>query len=277
VDPCTSALALGWAKSGELEASCSTAEEALRIGSGVASFCPTCQLTRWRPRCWRPTATNGPPPKTRVNCQELTAWLEGYAGRSEADRERLATRISQVKRDRYRWAEKAMQGTVPDDIAQQKQHELGQQLLWAEAELHKLGIKEDDLRRLVEVALRLAENCSARYQASPPDVRRLWNQAWWEAIELDIVGGEPTIVKLHRTSVAGAVRRDAHLVRRWRKWGREGQHPLRDEKTDASGGGVGSNFDLLVAATGRPSKKSTGSTLELPVGVRGLEPLTSRV
>jgi site-specific DNA recombinase len=148
---------------------------------------------------------------------QLEARISGYAERAQNEHERLTTRVRQLKRERYKWAEKAMDDVVPDDIARAKQRELGQQLAWAEGELAKLAIKEVDVRRLLGAALKLAGNCQTAYQASPPEVRRMWNQAWWESIELDIVDGEPTIVKVNRTPVASAMRADAERVRLQRK------------------------------------------------------------
>jgi hypothetical protein len=52
-----------------------------------------------------------------------------------------------------------MNDAVPDDIAREKQRELGQQLTWTEGELAKLEVKEADVRRLLDAALKLAGNC----------------------------------------------------------------------------------------------------------------------
>jgi site-specific DNA recombinase len=208
--------------------------------------------------------------------QTLEARLNGYAERAQKERERLTTRARQLKRERYKWAEKAMNDAVPDDIAREKQRELGQQLTWTEGELAKLEVKEADVRRLLDAALKLAGNCQTAYQASPPDVRRMWNQAWWESVEIDIVDGEPTVVKVNRTPVAAATRADAEQVRLERRWRRDGVQ-IPTMQTDASLPGVGSNVDQLVDRTGRRSNIRSGSNFELLVGVRGLEPLTSRV
>jgi hypothetical protein len=45
------------------------------------------------------------------------------------EQRRLETRIHAVKRKRLKWAEKAMDGVVPDDIARDQQQKLAGQLL----------------------------------------------------------------------------------------------------------------------------------------------------
>lgn len=188
---------------------------------------------------------------------EIEADLGGYAERAIRERDGLTSRIQRIKRERYKWAEKAMQETVPDDIAQEKQRELGQQLLWAETELAKLDVDTADVRQLSQAALRLARDCQKSYVASPDDVRRQWNQAWWESIEFDVADGDPTVVKVNRTPVAEAIRNDVLNLRNTRSHQPEHREDTQNAETDVSLD-VGSNFATLV-------------------GVTGLEPVTSRV
>jgi site-specific DNA recombinase len=43
---------------------------------------------------------------------------------TDSERKRLIARVTSIRNTRYQWAEKAMSGTVPDDIAREKQEQL---------------------------------------------------------------------------------------------------------------------------------------------------------
>lgn len=64
--------------------------------------------------------------------------LAQAAKRSDSDRKRLMAQISEVRQARYHWADMAMAKTVPSDIAQEKQQQLGARLAKAEGELARL-------------------------------------------------------------------------------------------------------------------------------------------
>lgn len=65
----------------------------------------------------------------------LLADLADYAVRTQTDKRRLTERINAIKRERVKWAEKAMEEVVPHDIARAKQADLALQLKQAEARL----------------------------------------------------------------------------------------------------------------------------------------------
>jgi site-specific DNA recombinase len=199
--------------------------------------------------------------------QELQEQLDSFIDRSAEERKRLATRVAQLKRDRYKWAEKAMNEIVPDDIAREKQRELSQQLAWAEQELGSHSVTEADLKQLLGATLRLAGNCFEAYAAATPTVRRRWNQAWFDHIDVDVVEGEPTVVEVTRTPVASAVHDDASTIA-------AAPRPRHQQRTGASTRDAGSNVIHLVYVSGRRSNSRSSSNLRLLVELRGFEPLT---
>lgn len=52
--------------------------------------------------------------------QQLTDGLRAYNASSEAEQARLTERVAAIRRERYKWAEKAMDGSAPADIAREK-------------------------------------------------------------------------------------------------------------------------------------------------------------
>jgi site-specific DNA recombinase len=64
----------------------------------------------------------------------LLADLTEYTRAANEAGERLDRRIATIQRERLKWAEKAMAGTVPDDIARNKQAELARQLAAAQTQ-----------------------------------------------------------------------------------------------------------------------------------------------
>ena len=63
---------------------------------------------------------------------ELLAALGSFESERETERMRLTERIASIRRERYKWADRAMDGSVPADIAREKQQQLAEQLLTAE-------------------------------------------------------------------------------------------------------------------------------------------------
>lgn len=60
--------------------------------------------------------------RVRAYCAALThEEILAFATEEERDASPLQRRINKVERDRYKWAEHAMDGTVPPDIARKKQ------------------------------------------------------------------------------------------------------------------------------------------------------------
>lgn len=104
---------------------------------------------------------------------------------SDSERSRLEHRVEAVKRERYKWADMAMQGAVPGDMAGKKQRELGQQMISLGRALDKLVSSSAEHKLLIERLLTLMPICTDAYLASDDTVRRQFNQAWFEALLVD--------------------------------------------------------------------------------------------
>jgi hypothetical protein len=95
-------------------------------------------------------------------------------------------RIDQIERRRERWAEKVVEGSVPDDIGRQKQNELTRQLVRAKHELAELRAVTSDVEGTLSGALDLVRDCAAAYQQADPNLRRQWNQAFFARLDVDV-------------------------------------------------------------------------------------------
>jgi site-specific DNA recombinase len=121
-------------------------------------------------------------------------------------------RVHAIKRERFKWAEKAMEGTVPDDIAREKQTQLAQQLLRYEAELARLQTVGESHQAALEAVLTFIEQCGDAYQTVPSDLRRIYNQSWFEWLEIDeddegvsvTVASQPDLVAVLRSAEVAA-------------------------------------------------------------------------
>ncbi len=97
-----------------------------------------------------------------------------------------AQRLASSRRERYKWAEQAIEGVVPADIARQKQQQLSAQLLAAETALARLSENQGDHEVTLTAALELAGHCGRAYSVSSEAGRRDYNHAWFERLLVDV-------------------------------------------------------------------------------------------
>jgi len=95
------------------------------------------------------TLRGGSYPFTEVQALEDVGNLD-----SRSDREwlSLTTQLQSLRQERYRWADKAMSGAVPEDIAQEKQASLSKQISHAQARLAALQIAATDIQAMRPVS-----------------------------------------------------------------------------------------------------------------------------
>jgi hypothetical protein len=138
--------------------------------------------------------------------QQLTDDLHAFNANTEQEHRRLTERIARIRRERYKWAEKAMEGAVPTDIAREKQQHLSDQLLAAESALARLSVSHDSHEATLNAVLDLAERCGHAYRQSDASGRRDYNQAWFEGLYLDADDyfSPPSVTKVTRTPVIAA-------------------------------------------------------------------------
>jgi site-specific DNA recombinase len=196
---------------------------------------------------------------------DLLAELQRDSGQVERRLRQVRSRIAQIEHRRGLWAEKVVNGSVPDDIGRGKQNELTGQLVRARQDLAELEAASADITETLNEALDLVSNCAAAYQSATPALRREWNQAFFERIEIDVeseAGVSSAKLKppfdLLVASQRVALYQRPKSVRpspRRHTAPRAGSRMVESDRTFV---GVGSNKNLLVE-------------------VRGFEPLTSSV
>jgi hypothetical protein len=139
--------------------------------------------------------------------KQLTAQLRDYNATAAQEHRRMSERVASIRRERFKWAEKAMEGTVPDDIARERQQLLADQLLAAESALSRLSADQDSHEATLHAVLDLVGSCGRAYELSEPKGRRDYNQAFFSGIYLDVEDDEPRpkVAKVRRTPVLGCL------------------------------------------------------------------------
>ncbi len=139
--------------------------------------------------------------------QQLVSDLRSFTASSAEEQHRLSERIAGIRRERYKWAEKAMEGVVPADIAQERQALLAEQLLAAESALSQLSLDQDNHETTLRAVLDLVEHCGTAYRLSTDKGRRDYNQAFFDGIFLDVDedSPQPTVAKVTRTPLLAAL------------------------------------------------------------------------
>jgi site-specific DNA recombinase len=125
---------------------------------------------------------------------QLMADFDVHSGESARMRGELDKQVAKVKRERLLWAEKAMSGAVPDDIARDKQTQLAASLMRLEADLDQLRTIGELEQRALDALLRLAGRCGQAYERANDVIRRAYNQAWFRYLEVDEKDSEGVIV-----------------------------------------------------------------------------------
>jgi hypothetical protein len=141
--------------------------------------------------------------------QQLRHDPGSFAESTTAERDRLTQLIARIRRERYKWADRAMDCAAPADIAREKQQQLADQLLSAESSLERLSRTEDDHQVTLEAVLALLEYCGRAYRLSDEAGRRDYNQAWFDRLLLDADDDEdqrPTVAGVAHSPVMRALR-----------------------------------------------------------------------
>jgi site-specific DNA recombinase len=185
----------------------------------------------------------------------LLADFEDNASHARSEVERLNRRSEQIRRERVKWAEKAMDGVIPDDIARDKQQQLAADLGRVETDVIQLKRLGDMQRDSLEAALRLVADCGRAYAEGGDALRRAYNQAWFETIAVDEDEQHPIrVVEVERDEVFEALH-TAELNRL----------PTPIKRAGAS-----------TAPAFRVNSHAVSLNVAVLVGVKGLKPSTSR-
>jgi hypothetical protein len=154
-----------------------------------------------------------PPELVAALREQLTAQLRDYNATAEQEHRRMTERVATIRRERFKWAEKAMEGAVPDDIARERQQLLADQLLAAESALARLSLDQEGHEATLHAVLDLVGSCGRAYELSEPKGRRNYNQAFFTGIFLDVEQDEPRpkVATVRRTPVLAALQEHREL------------------------------------------------------------------
>ena len=95
-------------------------------------------------------------------------------------------RIDAIEAQRVRWAEKSAAGVIPDDIGRTKQNDLTVQLIRATHDRDELIKVATEDTRIFSDTLDLTRDCVEGYRQADDDLKRDWNQAFFEWIRVDV-------------------------------------------------------------------------------------------
>ena len=173
--------------------------------------------------------------------------LEVYELRRDAEVKRLKKVTSGLQQERRVIADRTMDGSLPSDIAKEKQAALAKKLAHAETELERHLATSGKVRFDIDKVFELAHKSSDTYCRSKPELRRELNLAFFEALEIDLEDYVNVVVRGRETPLFQGLR-NAQIPR----MKTPGQNRPR------------SPVNSFV----------NGSTVELLVGRAGLEPAT---
>jgi site-specific DNA recombinase len=209
----------------------------------------------------------------------LLADLADYTTTTEEAAERLDRRAEAIERQRRKWAEKAFEGSVPGDIAHEKQTELTNQLATIHSQRSRLARTSAEHAAVIRDATALLPHCGQAYRRGDDSLRRDYNQAWFEQILVDSEQGQTKVTSVTRTQLFEALHQAEVRAETDNEAGQPGE---AEQELDM---GV---FQQLLASepdeTGQDEKPGRfrarvvhrvgGSKVALLVELRGFEPLT---
>ena len=136
---------------------------------------------------------------------DLSTAMHSQARQDENEVAQLRRQVESIERERMKWAEKSMSGAVPDDIARDKQADLGRQLASSQTALTgQVRVTQDAEPRLKEL-MGLIEDCADVYQRAGEQVRRLYNQAWFQRLMISTHDDRPAVTAVERSELMQAV------------------------------------------------------------------------
>ncbi|MDR1293512.1 MAG: hypothetical protein LBK59_00910 [Bifidobacteriaceae bacterium] len=143
--------------------------------------------------------------------QVMAESLDATAKRDARETHQLDQRIGQVKAERVKWAEQAVDGAVPRDVARAKQAELEDQLRTLEGQRSRVAGGTSGRQHSADEALELLKSLPTAYNDGSPQFRRACNQSWFDCILIDDTETGTTTTG-HHTAPVQALRQAADLA-----------------------------------------------------------------
>lgn len=121
----------------------------------------------------------------------------------EAERGDLTTQQERLTKERTRLLQAHYVGAIPLDLLKEEQNRIARQLATVEERLDATRVEFSALEQQLEAALGYASNCYLGYLAAGHNVRRLYNQAFFERIYVDEDGLRVELREPFKTLLAG--------------------------------------------------------------------------
>lgn len=138
--------------------------------------------------------------------QDIESSLTQHENESATRQQLLSRQIQGIKRERFKWAEKAMAGAIPDDIAAAKQRQLAADLLRKEAALQQIARISDVHLETLRQVMAMIERAGHAYGRADAALRRSMNHAWFEALYLSEEDGHLRVVDTGHNDLGQALR-----------------------------------------------------------------------
>jgi hypothetical protein len=118
--------------------------------------------------------------------------LERVLGVEVAERERhraevaglLSRRLHKLAAEREKLLRADYADAIDVAILKREQARINAEVADAESQLTTDGEKLAQAKQIIDLALDLAEDCAASYRKAKPEVRKMWNRAFFDAIEV---------------------------------------------------------------------------------------------
>ena len=124
--------------------------------------------------------------------EEVRGKLLGALKRStaglERERKRRTERVNDLKNQRRRLVQGHLAGVIPMDLVKEERERIEIELYDAEQQLLETAVDWDTVEINLTLAMGLVSDCQQAYRRGGPRVRRRYNQAFWEAIFVDVDG-----------------------------------------------------------------------------------------
>ena len=186
--------------------------------------------------------------------QTIKARLDAMAAVSERETARCHGELRSLEEQERKLLQKHYADRISDSLYDEEQQRIAREREAAEAIILRLSVQFDDIEETLDLALGLTEDIQAAYLKASPTVRRLFNQAIFERIEVeneevaDVSLAEP----FHDLLAADLL-------------DKAGQPEVVEPPSDQSPGRAA------------PESLVAGSISGCGVGTAGFEPATSRV
>ena len=181
--------------------------------------------------------------------------------KANQDRTLLGRQIDKINRERYKWADQAMDGVVPADIAREKQQQLARQLATLQDQQTQVSRAGASQEEILTGTIRLIGDCGEVYNNAGNNLRRLYNQAWFDHITIDAEYDEVSCSP-ERTELMETLHRSARTLHEMLEPANLAHSTPRNDERDES-------------LRSRPVPHAQGSIGLLLVELTGFEPVAS--